>query len=156
MTPHVAYIQERDAAFYKQFQVVIGGLDNLTARRWLNSTLAALAGEAGAAVPYIDGGTEGFKGQVQIILHPGITACFECTIDNFPPRAWMGGALARAAAAAAAATAHSHGSRHPPPPLRSHVLPDLHHRRDAAPARALHRLRHAHPLGARAPRTQTR
>ena len=92
VTPHVGRLEARPAAWYSQFRVIIGGLDNLAARRWINSTLCAAValGDDGMPldvdmiVPYIDGGTEGFKGQVQVIL-PTLTACFECMLDNFPP-----------------------------------------------------------------------
>ena len=88
----VGAIQEKDASFYRQFQVVVSGLDNIEARRWLNSTLTGLQefDEDGnldprSLIPMVDGGTEGWKGQARLIL-PKITSCFECSLEAFPPQ----------------------------------------------------------------------
>lgn len=61
------YVQEFDDEFFKQFQVIIGGVDNVEARRWLNSMVHSLVefdkeGNAEVGTFLIDGGTEGFNG----------------------------------------------------------------------------------------------
>lgn len=42
VTPHCKRIQDFDETFYAQFNIVICGLDNLLARRWINATLCNL------------------------------------------------------------------------------------------------------------------
>ena len=69
------------------------------ARRWINSMVCSLvtyeAGPDGAltpdlssVIPMIDGGTEGLKGHARVIF-PRVSACFECTLDLFPPQVRM-------------------------------------------------------------------
>lgn len=82
VVPHVCMLQSKSAAFYKQFKLVISGLDSVPARRlyltrrssptkfrWLNAMLCSLVVRDDAdnidpftVIPLIDGGTEGFKG----------------------------------------------------------------------------------------------
>ena len=88
ITPHNCAIQDFDLDFYRQFQLVICGLDSIEARRWINSTLVTLAeeGDPDSIKPLVDGGTEGFKGQARVIL-PSMTSCIECQLDMHAPRA---------------------------------------------------------------------
>ncbi|KYR00099.1 ubiquitin-activating enzyme E1C [Tieghemostelium lacteum] len=90
VTPYKCRIQDKDDDYYRQFKVVIAGLDSIEARRWINGQLVNLVVcddgniDPETVIPLIDGGTEGFKGQARVIL-PKITSCFECSIDAFPP-----------------------------------------------------------------------
>ncbi len=89
ITAHNARIQDFDASFYQQFQLVVCGLDSIEARRWINAMLVSIAEESGDAdgiKPLVDGGTEGFKGQARVVL-PTITSCIECQLDMHAPRA---------------------------------------------------------------------
>jgi len=92
VTPHFKKIQDFDEDFYRQFNLVIAGLDSIEARRWINGLLVNMVvstPESGidpdTVIPMIDGGTEGFKGQARVIL-PRITSCFECSLEAFPPQ----------------------------------------------------------------------
>jgi ubiquitin-activating enzyme E1 C len=89
---HHGKIQDKSLEFYKSFQCIISGLDNVEARRWLNSTICSLVEldedgdpDPSTIIPIVDGGTEGFAGQARVIL-PRITSCFECSLDAFPPQ----------------------------------------------------------------------
>lgn len=90
VTPHHGKLQDFSPEWYKQFNVVIAGLDNLEARRWLNQVLCSLVQfedgqvDPSTIIPLVDGGTEGLKGQSRLIL-PMVTSCFQCTMDLFPP-----------------------------------------------------------------------
>lgn len=75
-------IQDQSISFYKQFSLVICGLDSVEARRWINATLVNMVDENDfeSLKPLIDGGSEGFRGQSRVII-PTITACYECSLD---------------------------------------------------------------------------
>lgn len=88
---HNKPIQEFPRSYYRQFDLVIAGLDNVAARTWLNETLCDLVQydadgdlDYETLIPLIDGGTEGFKGQTRMFL-PHLTSCFECSLKSMVP-----------------------------------------------------------------------
>jgi ubiquitin-activating enzyme E1 C len=88
ITPYCGKIQDKDEAYYMQFGMVVCGLDSIEARRWINATLVGMVDESNpdSMKPFVDGGTEGFKGQARVIL-PSMTSCIECQLDMHAPRA---------------------------------------------------------------------
>lgn len=91
VVPYNCKIQEFDGSFYRQFHIIVCGLDSIVARRWINGMLVSMLNyeneelDQSSMIPMIDGGTEGFKGNARVIL-PGLTACVECTLDLYPPQ----------------------------------------------------------------------
>ena len=93
VTAHFAKIQDFGADFYRQFHIIVCGLDAIVPRRWINGMLISLLRydavtndvDPASIIPLVDGGTEGFKGNARLIL-PGMTACVDCTLDLYPPQ----------------------------------------------------------------------
>ncbi|KAJ1737805.1 NEDD8 activating enzyme [Coemansia sp. Benny D160-2] len=87
ITAHYKRIQDMSEEFYLGFTLIICGLDSIDARRWINALVYSLAEQYGMEgfKPIVDGGTEGFKGNVRVIL-PMQGPCFECGIDLFSPK----------------------------------------------------------------------
>ncbi|XP_068649962.1 SUMO-activating enzyme subunit 2-like [Aristolochia californica] len=73
ITAYHANVKDPDfnVEFFKQFSVVLNGLDNLDARRHVNRLCLA------ADVPLVESGTTGFLGQVTVHVK-GKTECYEC------------------------------------------------------------------------------
>jgi ubiquitin-activating enzyme E1 C len=83
-------IEDKDEDYYRTFNLIIAGLDSVPARRWINSYLVNMVSvddngdpDPDTIIPLIDGATEGFKGQVRVIV-PRITACYECAMETVP------------------------------------------------------------------------
>lgn len=82
-------VQDFTTDFFASFDVVFGGVDNLEARSYVNKCLmdgfnSSYHHHPSVKYPvYIDGGTTGLAGQVQVMI-PGKTPCFECLKSLFP------------------------------------------------------------------------
>lgn len=80
ITTHKKKVQELPFQLYTQFPVIVGGLDNVEARKYLNH-IAHLLNETSdeTVCQYIDGATEGFEGQA-LLVDPFKTSCYECSL----------------------------------------------------------------------------
>lgn len=81
---HTCKIQTLDDEYYEKFDLVIGGLDNLEARFWLNRKLVSIASKTNKIIPYIDGGTTSWDGNIMVVF-PSKTACYKC-LDPAPDK----------------------------------------------------------------------
>ncbi len=71
----VGRIEQLEDREWKEHDVVLGCLDNIAAR------LHANAHAYYRGTPYIDGGTDGFAGRVQVIVPPS-TPCLQCGLNK--------------------------------------------------------------------------
>lgn len=60
---------------WNDFQIVLGCLDNVMTRLYVNSHCYY------NQIPYVDGGTDGFRGKIQVVLPPN-SPCLQCGMNN--------------------------------------------------------------------------
>lgn len=87
VVPYVGDLTKLPTEFWKQFTLIISGLDAIEPRRYVNALLVKLTYETNfeKCIPLIDGGSEGFIGYCKTII-PGINACYECSIGTLALR----------------------------------------------------------------------
>lgn len=68
-------IQDQGDGFVRNFDVVLGCLDNVLARLYLNAQCYY------NAIPYVDGAMDGLRGKVQVVIPPE-TPCLECGMNS--------------------------------------------------------------------------
>lgn len=73
--PIISKIQDLGEGFVKQFDMVLGCLDNILARLHVNSHCYL------RRVPYVDAAMEGFAGKVQAVIPPK-TPCLQCGMNR--------------------------------------------------------------------------
>ncbi|VWU48592.1 NEDD8-activating enzyme E1 catalytic subunit, putative [Hepatocystis sp. ex Piliocolobus tephrosceles] len=76
---YINKIEQLNISLFKEFNFIIGCLDNIESRIYLNNIIFCLEEN----VIYIDGGVEEFKGNIKIINKNNGLACFQCTLDNY-------------------------------------------------------------------------
>ncbi|QLH75199.1 MAG: ThiF family adenylyltransferase [Methanomassiliicoccales archaeon] len=72
---HKGRVEELDWKIFKDYDLIFGCLDNVAARLHVNSH-SYYAGS-----PYIDGGTDGSSGKVQVVIPPK-TPCLQCAMNR--------------------------------------------------------------------------
>jgi molybdopterin/thiamine biosynthesis adenylyltransferase len=75
VVPLQGMVQSMGPEELRKYNMVLGCLDNVTARLHLNTN------SYHARVPYMDGGTDGFRGRVQAVVPPG-TPCLQCMMNR--------------------------------------------------------------------------
>ncbi len=70
----VGKVEELPAEEFEDADMVLGCLDNVSARMFLNSECYR------RGKPYVDGGTSGSLGKVQVVIPPG--ACLQCATNS--------------------------------------------------------------------------
>lgn len=75
ITPIVGMVEDLDPDAWDQHDIVLGCLDNVAARLHVNSHSYF------HGIPYIDGGTDGFSGRVQVVVPPA-TPCLQCGLNR--------------------------------------------------------------------------
>lgn len=115
VTAHNADITTKPMSFYRQFHLVIAGLDSISARRWINATLHQLLEYEEQPSSNVNGNNEDDNNDVintnrkeekcvvqssviplidggteglkgqSRVIIPGFSSCFECTLSLFPP-----------------------------------------------------------------------
>jgi molybdopterin/thiamine biosynthesis adenylyltransferase len=73
--PFTEKIQDLGEDFIGNFDIILGCLDNVLARLYLNSQACY------RRIPYIDGAMDGFRGKVQVVIPPE-TPCLECGMNR--------------------------------------------------------------------------
>jgi adenylyltransferase/sulfurtransferase len=73
-TGHPVAVQRLGIGFLRNYDIVIGALDNREARAWVNQACRKLS------IPWIDGAIEGLRGLVRIFGADG--PCYACTLTE--------------------------------------------------------------------------
>lgn len=113
-------IQDKDEEYYKQFQIIICGLDSIEARRWINATLVGMA-EDDAPIPLIDGGTEGIF-RLSTLISSNTDLRLPRTITSDPSKHYF---------VLRMLSRHAH---------TTDCIPHLHHCQHPSSSRTLHRM----------------
>ncbi len=75
ITPHMANVKDSvqfPVAFFRHFDIILNALDNVDARRYVNSICLALN------IPLVESGTAGYLGQSSVILPVRSAASAPC------------------------------------------------------------------------------
>jgi molybdopterin/thiamine biosynthesis adenylyltransferase len=75
ISPMNGMVQSLGPEELRSYDIILGCLDNVAARLHLN------ANSYHAKVPYIDGGTDGFRGKMQVVVPPR-TPCLQCAMNR--------------------------------------------------------------------------